>query len=33
VAPKPFIYYRRPALSTTAWAALASLGKNPLRTG
>jgi hypothetical protein len=33
VALKPFIYYRRPALSTTAWAALASLGKNPLRTG
>jgi hypothetical protein len=33
VAPKPFIYFRRPALSTTAWAALASLGVNPLRTG
>ncbi len=30
VAPEPFNYYRRPALSTTAWAGLAALGVNPL---
>ncbi len=31
VAPQAFNYYRRPALSTTAWAGLAALGVNPLR--
>lgn len=30
VAPLAFEYYRRPALSATAWAGLAALGVNPL---
>jgi len=30
VPEQPFNYYRRPALSTTAWAGLAALGVNPL---
>jgi hypothetical protein len=30
LAPKPFNYYRRPALAPTAWAALAALDVNPL---
>lgn len=30
VAPKPFIYFRRPSLSATAWTALAGLNVNPL---
>ena len=29
--PQAFDYYRRPALSTTAWAGLAAMGINPLR--
>jgi hypothetical protein len=31
VAPQAFDYYRRPALSATAWAGLAALGINPLK--
>ncbi len=31
-APVAFNYYRRPALSPTAWAALSAIGKNPLST-
>ena len=30
VAEQAFNYYRRPALSTTAWAGLAASGVNPL---
>jgi len=31
-APMPFNYYRRPALSPTAWTVLSALGVNPLST-
>jgi len=31
VPEQPFNYYRRPALSATAWAGLAALGVNPLK--
>lgn len=30
IPPQPFNYYRRPALSTTSWAAMAALNINPL---
>lgn len=30
IPPQPFNYYRRPALSTTSWAAMAALNLNPL---